>query len=100
MIQTGTAECEHCGKTLIRKSDESDEKASLIGLDSWQQKKVPAWLMYAVVALGLFCLVLMYSRGCKSDDQDQNACRYPNANHRTGLVASSTTNIRAKWSAL
>jgi hypothetical protein len=58
-------QCDHCGKSLRKKTSETTDSSGLTNLDSWKEKSVPAWVMYAVVAVLLFCVVLMIGQGCE-----------------------------------
>ena len=64
-IQVGVERCEHCGKTLVKKRDEPQGKPGLTNLDSWQQKRIPSWVMYLVCLGLLFCVALMVAKGCE-----------------------------------
>lgn len=54
--------CEHCGKSLVAKKS-SDDTGSVIGREAWEQKSIPAWLIYTVIAIGIFLLGLLFTRG-------------------------------------
>lgn len=64
-IPTDASQCDHCGKTLIKKKTESSEKPGLTNLESWKEKLIPTWLMFLVVALALFCVWAMLAEGCQ-----------------------------------
>lgn len=57
-IKKDTVVCAHCGKTLVI---ESDSSGSTVGRDSWEQKTVPAWVMYLVIAIGIGLLALYFA---------------------------------------
>ena len=70
-IKSNSEICEHCGKTLIKKAESAEaEGIRPVGLSSWEDKSVPAWVMYGVVGLGLLAVMLMFSRGCETPEKD------------------------------
>ena len=72
MIYSDAKECKHCGKVLIAsESAGSSDGNSTINLDSWKQKTIPAWLMYLLVGICLFCIWIMYARGCEKNEAFQ-----------------------------
>lgn len=64
-ITVDAAQCKHCGKQ-VRKVKESDSAAGMTSLKTYEEKRVPAWVMYGVVAMAIFCCVLMGLKGCES----------------------------------
>jgi len=69
-IRVGVAECKHCGKSLGKKNVESTDAPRLTSLDSWKKKSVPTWFMFLMVALALFCVWLMFAKGCEGNAED------------------------------
>jgi uncharacterized membrane protein YvbJ len=61
------AVCEHSGKTIKKSTDESKDGVRLTSIDSWENKSIPAWVMYLVVAFFIACLGLMIYQGCNKD---------------------------------
>lgn len=74
-IKSDDAVCPHCEKTLITpsKADAESESESLVGLNSWESKTVPGWLMWVVLGLALLCVVAMFSRGCNGESETETA---------------------------
>ena len=70
-IATDAVDCDHCGKTLRKSGSGSKESSGLTNLDSWKEKSVPAWVMYAVVGATLFCVILMIAQGCEKFNSRQ-----------------------------
>ena len=63
-VFSDAVECKHCGKTLaVKKNADHDEQIGLTNINSWEGKMVPSWVMYAVVAFGLFLLFLFVLQG-------------------------------------
>jgi len=69
-IASDASTCSHCGKTLRSSDEEAKEAVRLTHIDSWQNKSIPSWVMYLVVAFFLACLALMIYKGY---DKDQPA---------------------------
>ena len=70
-IPTDAEQCEHCGKTLVKRQEESEGNPRLVSIDSWEGKRVPAWVMYLVIAMGLLCLWLFLTHGCGDQSEVQ-----------------------------
>lgn len=90
-IQSRSEVCEHCGKTLVKKSDGSPDKVSLVGIDSWQQKSVPAWVMYLVIGFALICAVIMFTRGCENADESSREQALRATHHCLHAIAASSS---------
>ena len=69
-IFSDASECKHCGKSLSKSSEDKPGKSSVV-LESWEGKRVPAWLMYLLVALALLSVWVVMSKGC-SDAQERS----------------------------
>ena len=70
-------DCKHCGKVLKKKANpEPEERGGLTNLNSWD-KSIPSWVMYLVCGFFLFCLILLFVKGCQgtkpAPDPDQPA---------------------------
>lgn len=96
-IKSDDASCPHCGKQLIAQSKSSSESEteSLVGLNSWESKSVPAWMMFVVIGIAFLCVFAMFNQGCNRDDEPEsvpeNAAIYRN---RTGNgIAVATPNF-------
>lgn len=61
-IFADASECKHCGKVL-KKKENSESGGSLTNLNSWD-RSIPSWLMYSVCGFFLFCLILLFVKGC------------------------------------
>jgi uncharacterized membrane protein YvbJ len=76
-ILDDASQCEHCGKTLRKSKTDSAETPGITNLDSWENKSVPSWLMYAVVGFLLVCAGLVIYKGCQNPpakpSSDENA---------------------------
>ena len=76
MIDSEDHECRHCGKVLVKNSAVDRDGTSVVSLDSWSQKSIPAWVMYVAVAVCLFCIWVMYSQGCdKNEKRNEDAAQ-------------------------
>ncbi len=65
---SGDAEtCQHCGKTIRKSNSDSKDGVRLTSIDSWENKSIPAWVMYLVIAFFVGCLVMMLYKGCNKD---------------------------------
>ena len=90
-VASDAVECEHCGKTIGKSNFEPKDGVRLTNIDSWQNKSIPAWVMYLVVAFFITCIGLMIYKGC---DQDANNKTDPEP--ITGAVNESTENATSK----
>jgi uncharacterized membrane protein YvbJ len=62
-VQPDDHTCNECGKSFGPTSESSDDRG-LTNLDAWQEKRIPAWLMYSIVGLAVLCIILMAIEGC------------------------------------
>lgn len=69
-IAGDATECKHCGKTLSAGSNESPGK-STVNLDAWEERRIPSWIVYLLVALSLFCLWLIFAEGCSGPEEQK-----------------------------
>ena len=56
-IQVETIECPHCNKTLKAQAESPDK--GITNIQSWDSKRVPAWVMYLDIAAAIAVFVLM-----------------------------------------
>lgn len=79
MIDSSDQECKHCGKVLVVKKNTTEVGGGSVSLDSWKQKSIPAWAMYLIAGICLFCIWIMYAQGCdriedaKDDSTEQKS---------------------------
>ena len=65
-------DCKHCGKVLSKKATtEQEERGGLTNLNSWD-KSIPSWVMYLVCGFFLFCLILLFVKGCQGTQEAPN----------------------------
>jgi len=87
LIYPDAKECKHCGKVLIASEETSaNEGSRTVSLDSWKQKSVPAWLMYLLVGICLFCIWIMYARGCEKNEAFQRDLESQNEPANTDVI--------------
>ena len=80
MIDSNDLECKHCGKVLSTKSTSEPDGGGVVRLDSWQQKSIPAWVMYLAVGICLLCIGIMYAQGCdRNEDFREDAAQQESA---------------------
>ena len=79
-ILDDASQCEHCGKMLGESKSGSAETPGLTNLDSWENKSVPAWVMYLVVAFFSICLIFVMIKGC------EKPATKPSKNENAGLL--------------
>jgi uncharacterized membrane protein YvbJ len=61
-IEPSVSQCVHCGKTLTGKKTDSTDQAGLTNINTWEEKRVPPWVMYLVIGFLLFCIWAMFSQ--------------------------------------
>ena len=89
-IKSDDAVCPHCGKQLIAqsKSDEDSDSESLVGLNRWEGKTVPSWMMFVALGIAFLCVFAMFNQGCNRDDdteaEPENAMLLPFENSEMG----------------
>lgn len=88
-IQSDAFVCPHCQKTLRKSEGDSSQNSGGSGsirLDEWSKFRVPAWVMYLVIALSAFTLYIMVTGAFKPKPVNNPDAQKTNDEDKTTML--------------